>query len=112
MKKTVHNKGEHASQAKNNITFFKFVRQHCGLFFWIGWLYVLAIGIVEMTFDTEDWFLALTALPLNFISWPVLVESRKANNLPRPVLRTAVALVAVSSLLPLLILIDFLGNIM
>lgn len=87
------------------MAFFKFVQRHCTVFFFLCIVYIAVAIIISAELDLPDWGQALICLPLNVISWPVALEIRKDKHAYIMLWRMSIALVAVSTLLPVLVLL-------
>lgn len=83
--------------------FFKFVRKHCGAFYWLCWLYIIALLGLQTAFELSETITAIAVIPMNLFAWPVFLEALKLKGFPLPVQRTVWALPTVSTLLPLLL---------
>ena len=88
--------------------FFRFVRRHCGIFYWICWVYIIALLILQTELEFDETSAVVALIPINLLTWPVFWETRKIRMIPLPVRRTVWALPVVSTLLPLLLFFDYL----
>lgn len=87
-------------------SFFDFVRKHCGAFFWLCWLYYVALLVLQIVFAFSETAAATALIPMNLVAWPVFWEARTFKGLPLPVRRTVWLLPLASTLLPLLLLFE------
>ena len=88
--------------------FFCFVRRHYGALFWISWAYIVTLGVLQAVFDFADTITAVAIIPINLLTWPVFLETRKLKDIPFLVERSIWGLLVMSTLLPLCILFDIL----
>ena len=89
-------------------SFFYFVRRHCGAFYWICWAYIVTLIVLQTVFEFSETITAVAVIPINFLTWPVFLETRKLKGLSLPVKRTIWALPTISTLLPLGLFLDLL----
>ena len=82
-------------------SFFGYVRKHYGAFYWLCWLYVIILMILQLTLEIDERIIAVLVIPLHLISWPVFIEAIRMKGLPLPVLRTVWAFPAISTLMPI-----------
>lgn len=87
--------------------FFCFVRRHYGAFYWISWAYIITLCVLQTVFDFADTITAVAIIPINLLTWPVFLETRKLKDLPFLVERSIWGLLVMSTLLPLCILLIF-----
>lgn len=87
--------------------FFSFVRKHYSVFFWLCWMYYIALIVLQTVFELSETIAAIAVIPTNLFSWPVFLETRKIKPLPMMMWRVTVCLPVVSTMLPLLWLLDF-----
>ena len=86
--------------------FINCVRKHCGTFFWLCWIYYFALIILQIVFELSETVIAVMAIPMNLFTWPVFLEAHKAKEFPILVQRMVWGLPFISTLLPLLLLLD------
>ena len=95
--------------------FFDFVEAHYGVFFWLAWAYLFAVGFCGEAAELPKPLLGALLLPVNLVSWPVALACRRdiAHGKAVPTYRWklkrgAFALQAASVVLPLYYLWDIL----
>ena len=60
--------------------FFEFIYKYYGYFFWGEIAYVALVLALCILLEMPEWLSVICMLPLNLISWPVLVASEKAEH--------------------------------
>lgn len=96
--------------------FFEFVYKHFGCFFWVEIVYVALVLALCILIELPDWVSVILMLPLNLISWPVLIASEKAEHqrfksrqgglpLDRDARKIAFGMVVLSAGMPLMLIL-------
>lgn len=88
------------------MTFFRFVRQHYGAFFWACLLWLVGVIALGTRFAWPLWVQCLLLLPMDLAAWPVCLEVWKAGSLPLATRRFAFLLALLPPFLALLLLLD------
>lgn len=94
---------------------FDFIEAHYGVFFWLAWAYLIAVGFCGEAAGLPKPLLGALLLPVNLVSWPVALACRRdiARGKAVPTYRWklkrgAFALLLTSVILPLYYLWDIL----
>ena len=62
--------------------FFSFVRRHYGAFHWICWAYIITLDVLQIVLEFADVITAVAIIPINLLTWPVFLETRKMKDIP------------------------------
>ncbi len=81
--------------------FFCFVRRHYGAFYWICWAYIITLGVLQIVFEFADVITAVAIIPMNLLTWPIFLETRKMKDIPFRAKRNIFGLLVMSTLFPL-----------